>query len=46
MTVVTPQPTWWRVPLGGPLAGLGEGVGDFRGAVVRGSLGVFFGEEW
>ena len=42
MTVVNAQPTWWRVPLGGPLAGLGEGVGDCRGAVVLQS-GVLFG---
>ena len=42
MSVVNAQPAWWRVPLGVPLAGRGEGVGDCRGAVVLQS-GVPFG---
>ena len=42
MTVAIAYPAWWRVPLGVLLAGLGERVGDCRGAVVLQS-GVLLG---
>ena len=42
MTVVVAHPAWRRVPLGVSPTGLGEGVGDCRGAVVTQS-GVLFG---
>ena len=38
------NPPWRRLPLGVPLAGLGEGVGDCRGAVITQS-GVLFGSS-
>ena len=44
-TVVIAQPAWRRVPLGVPLAGLGEAVGDCRCAVITHS-GVIFGSPW